>query len=310
MKAEDPKADIEASLDNISKAIKITVDMSKKIYNFIDVAENASKAEDSNGNLSDLVYIKVSELQKIVDDGLAVDETLPVFEKYLTQMMNGIPEASLEMDQDVILTSNADILYLKLAIKFIQKTPSQHLEMFIWWSVIEDCMYCYSAFISEPTYLMSEVILFSVILYTTTSMRELYYDYSRTITGIDGTISRSGYCTSSVNKLMGYAVSYLILEDGFMENTKPKVEKMIENIRRSFNNLVNHAGWMDYDTKQSTLKKSQRMKSLIGTRRGFYARMHLALTLKLFAFVQRFSWVDSKSDSPRETLSRGELYEH
>lgn len=241
VKEDNPSFVIEENLDKISHAISVTIEMSREIYTFIDIAENASKVEDSNGNLSDLVYIKVSELQKIIDEELSEADSYPFVESFLTQMLSGIPEAQFEMDHDLILTSNADILYLKLAAKLIQKTSPMHLEMFIWWSVIED-----------------------LILYTTTSMRQLYYDYSKTITGVDGAISRSGYCTASVNKLMGFAVSYLIVDDDFMAKTKPQVEKMIENIRRSFNMLVYHASWMDWETKESTLKKSQKMKSLIG----------------------------------------------
>lgn len=207
-KAADPSFDVEENAENISRAIRVTIDISRDIYSFIDMAENASKAEDSNGNLSDLVSVKISELQKMVDDGSSTTDSVPVFEQYLTQILSGIPEAQFEMDHDVILTSNADILYLKLAMKLIHETPVGNLEMFVWWSVIED-----------------------LILYTTSSMRQLYYDYSRTITGIDGSMSRSIYCTASVNKLMGFAVSYLIIEDKFVTQTKPKVEKMIDNIR-------------------------------------------------------------------------------
>lgn len=242
LNAADISGAIDDVMENISSAIKITVDISKEIYTFIDMAENASKAEDSNGTLSDLVYVKIDELQKIVDDNLSSIESTPIFEPYLTQLLSGIPEAQFQMDHDVILTSNADILYLKLAVKLILKTPPMHLEMFIWWSVIED-----------------------LILYTTSTMRDLYSEYTKIVTGTDGSVSRSSYCTASVNKLMGFAVSYLIIDNAnFMSDTKPKVEKMIENIRRSFNNLVHHATWMDWETKESTLKKSEKMKSLIG----------------------------------------------
>lgn len=236
-----PSNEIEENKKRISQAIDVTVDISKQIYAFIDMAENSSKVEDSDGNLSDLIYVKVSELQRLVDKELSPANSSRFFEKYLTQMLSGIPEAQFEMDHDDIITSNADILYLKLAMKLIIETPPMYLEMFIWWSVIED-----------------------LILYTTTSMRQLYYDYSKTITGVDGAVSRSGYCTASVNKLMGFAVSYLIVEENFMKETKPKVETMIDNIKRSFNSLVNHATWMDAETKESTLKKSQKMKSLVG----------------------------------------------
>lgn len=232
----------ESSVDQeiISNAIKITVDISKKIYSFIELAENASKEEDSNGKLSDLIYIKVGELQKMVDEDSPTDSD-PVFERFLSHLLSGLPEAQFEVDHDLILTSQPDVLYLKSALKFIRETPPIHLEMFVWWSVIED-----------------------LILYTTSSMRQLYYSYTRIITGTEGTSPRPSYCTASVNKLMGFAVSYLIIDDTFLVDIKPKVERMIENIRRSFNNLVHHATWMDWDTKESTLKKSERMKSLIG----------------------------------------------
>lgn len=94
-------------------------------------------------------------------------------------------------------------------------------------------------------------------------MRHLYQEYTKTITGVEGIISRSSYCTSSVNKLMGYAVSYLIIEKNFMTETKPKVEMMLSNIQRSFNNIIYHS-WMDWETKERSLRKSQKMRSLIG----------------------------------------------
>lgn len=86
---------------------------------------------------------------------------------------------------------------------------------------------------------------------------------------------RSGYCAASVNKLMGFAVSFLIVEENFMTETKPKVEKMIDNIRRAFNNLVRHATWMDWETKEKTLQKSQKMKSLIG--KQISVKIHLEI---------------------------------
>jgi predicted metalloendopeptidase len=239
LKEADPTFVVEENLENISKAIKVSLELTKKIYMFVDAAENATKVEDSKGNLTDLVYLKISELQQIIDDDIG--ESFPVFENYLTQMLSGIPEAQFLMDHDVILTSTADILYLKLAVKLIRETPVIHLEMFIWWSVVED-----------------------LILYTTSSMRALYNEYLKLVTGIETASSRSGYCTSSINKLMGFAVSYLILEDDFTTETKPKVEQMIDNIRRSFNTLVMHNTWMDWETKQKTLRKSAAMKSFIG----------------------------------------------
>lgn len=267
IKKSDLSFNLEDIRENIAKSIKVTVDLSQKIYAFIDMAENASKAEDSSGNLSDLVYVKVTELQRIISEYLSPIKPNNIFELYLTQILNGIPEAQFEMETDVILTSNADILYLKLAIKLILETPPSHVEMFLWWSVVED-----------------------LILYTTSSMRRLYYDYTKMITGIDGSASRSSYCTASVNKLMGFAVSYLIIDKNFMTETRPGVEQMIENIRRSFNNLVHQATWMDQETKESTLRKSQKMKSLIGFPEWLLNQTRLELYYRGVSSHLHLSW--------------------
>lgn len=236
-----PTYDIEENANRINRMIQLTVNISKNIYTFIDIAENASKIEDRDGNLSDLVYIKIKDLQKQIDEEIGDDRTkIPVFERYMSLMLNGIPEAHFDMDEDIVLTSNADILYLKNAIKLVYETKAIHLEAFLWWSIVEE-----------------------LILYTTSSMRHLYHDYTKTITGVEGVQSRSSYCTTSINKLMGYAVSYLIVEKNFMIDIRPKVENMLSNIQSSFNNIIYHS-WMDWETKEKSLRKSKKMKSLIG----------------------------------------------
>lgn len=235
-----PSYDIDANAIQISRLIQLTVNISKNIYTFIDMAENASKIEDHDGNLSDLVYIKLRDLQREVDSEGDESSKIPLLERYMTLMLTGVPEAHFDIEDDIILTSNADMMYLKNAIRLIRETKAMHLEAFLWWSIVEE-----------------------LILYTTSSMRHLYHDYTKTITGVEGVQSRSSYCTTSINKLMGYAVSYLIVERNFMTETRPNVERMLSNIQSSFNNIIHHS-WMDWETKEKSLRKSRRMRSLIG----------------------------------------------
>jgi predicted metalloendopeptidase len=216
-KKAEPSVDINEVMDRIKKVIQVTVDISKAIYTLVDAAENASKAEDRDGNLSDLIYIKINELQKTVDDEIASENPIDVFKRYITLMLDGVPEVQFDLDEEFLLTSNPDILYLKNVIKFIYELKSMHVEAFLWWSVVED-----------------------LILYTTSTMRHLYHEYTRAITGVETTQPRPSYCTSSINKLMGYAVSHLVVEKDFIANTKPKVEKMMMNIRMSLNNIIRH----------------------------------------------------------------------
>ena len=237
----DPSFKLEENKKYLAKAMESTITISQQIYRFIDMAENYSKTEEDRSGLSDLIYLKISDIQNITDKHLAPKGPYPVFDKFLKLLLDGIPEAHFDHNNDVVLTSNADLLYLKLVIQLISETPEIEIEMFLWWCVVED-----------------------LILYTTNDVRKLYYEYSRAITQIEGSQSRSSYCTSTVNKLMGMAVSYLIIEPDFEVKIKPKVETMIANIQKSFKNLVRHTTWMDWETKKSTLEKSDKMISLIG----------------------------------------------
>ncbi|CAO1440505.1 unnamed protein product [Diamesa serratosioi] len=237
----DPSFKLEENQKQIIKAMESTIYISQQVYRFIDQAENYSKNEEDRSGLTDLIYLKISDIQNATDLHITPKKPFPVFEKFLKLLLDGIPEAHFDYDSDLVLTSNADLLYLKLAIQLISETSEIELEMFLWWCVVED-----------------------LILYTTNDVRKLYYEYSRAITQIEGSQSRSAYCTSTVNKLMGMAVSYLIVEPDFAVSIKPKVETMVANIQKSFKTLVRHTTWMDWETKKSTLEKTDKMVSLIG----------------------------------------------
>lgn len=202
-------------MDDVQNVITVTTDFSHKIFSLVDVAENFSKLEDRDGNLSDLIYITLNDLQRMVDDEITVEGKIDIFKHYVQLMLEGLPETQFDVNEDLILSSNPDIFYLKNAIKLIYDTNPMHIEAFLWWSVVEE-----------------------LILFTTSSMRRLYHEYTRAITGVETSLSRPPYCTSSINKLMGYAVSHLLVNKNFFKESKPKIEKMLLNIRESFNDII------------------------------------------------------------------------
>nr|XP_029723125.1 neprilysin-11-like isoform X2 [Aedes albopictus] len=71
-------------------------------------------------------------------------------------------------------------------------------------------------------------------------------------------------CAKVVHKLMGLAVSYTIADKNFLEQTKPRVEQMVSNIKEQFDQMVLETDWMDAYTKYASLEKSKAMKPLIG----------------------------------------------
>lgn len=241
VKTADPSIKFENE-DVIKEAVSASHEMTRKVYAFIEIAENISRTEDSNGNLSDLIYIKIADLQEAVDaESPSSDATqAKVFEEYINQILEGLPEAQFSLQHDMIITSSPDMHYLKLVIKLIRETPPNHIEMFLWWTTIEE-----------------------LLTYTTSDMRQLYYSYMK-IMGFDVGFERSTLCASAINKLMGYSVSSLVVDEDFLSEIQPRVQRMVKNIQNSFEYLVEKSNWMDDETKIRTLKKSSKIKTLIG----------------------------------------------
>ncbi|XP_055543681.1 uncharacterized protein LOC129729211 [Wyeomyia smithii] len=239
----DPKTDLDGFKDSFTKAADVYVKMSKVLLKLDKLAENSSKsnlAEDSL-NLQDLVNTTARELQALTDQFLAPRDPLPIWEQYLDEVFDGVPEAQLNLNEDLILTSNADIYYLQLLTDYLSRTPLVHIELFIWWNVVEE-----------------------LILHTTTEIRKLHYEYYKVTAVTEGFTPRSLYCVGAVNKLMGMAVSYAIADKHFLRDTKPEMQRMLRYIQGAFERLVRDATWMDWKTKRSTLDKSKAMRSLIG----------------------------------------------
>uniref|UniRef100_A0A8W7K8Z3 Uncharacterized protein n=1 Tax=Anopheles albimanus TaxID=7167 RepID=A0A8W7K8Z3_ANOAL len=239
----DPDIKVESFNDDFEKAASITIQVSESISKFNQEAENASKSANVEDrlNLQDIVYCTARDLQNITDTHLAANTSFLVWEKLLDSVFEGIPEAQLNLQEEIILTSSSDILYLKLLVGYLAITPLSHIELYIWWNVVEE-----------------------LILHTTVEVRRLYYEYYKTISTADGFSSRTLYCTGTVNRLLGMAVSYAISNNNFTQHTKPKVQDMLGHIRTAFEGLVRDTTWMDWPTKRSTLQKTAAMRSLIG----------------------------------------------
>lgn len=190
--------------------------------------------------MDELVYLDVNAFQN-ESDKLIAPKTLPIWRQYLLLLFENVPNITLDLAKEQILTSKADIQYIENVVEYLTTLSSEDVEMYVWWTITEE-----------------------MILHTTSDIRKLHNEYAKKITNTAGSTSRSIYCTSGVNQLMGMAVSYAIAEENFFANTHPKVMTMLENIREAFNNLVRETTWMDDVTKCGTLDKSMAMKSLVG----------------------------------------------
>lgn len=195
---------------------------------------------DPENALDDIIYFNVTALQNATDI-LIAPRTLPIWRTYFTYLFDSFPQSRLDLNTELILTSAVDLEYLQRFVELFVDTPPLIVEFHLWWMVVEQ-----------------------LLPHTTTDLRKLFSDYMHKVTHAEGSTSRSLYCTRGVNRIMGMAVSYAILDQDFMNHSMPRVQQMLGNIRESFNGLVRQVNWMDDGTKCATLEKSMAMRSLIG----------------------------------------------
>lgn len=206
----------------------------------LDDMHNSSKPDPENP-LADLLYFNLTALQN-ASDQLIAPRTVPIWRTYFTYIFDTFPKAQVDLNKELFLTSKEDLVYMQRFVELFVDTPPLIVEFHLWWTIVED-----------------------LIPHTTSDLRKLVNDYLRKVTNAEGGgSSRSLYCTRGVNRIMGMAVSYAILDEDFLNNSMPRVLEMMENIRESFNDLVRQVNWMDDGTKCVTLEKSLAMRSLIG----------------------------------------------
>lgn len=139
-----------------------------------------------------------------------------------------------------------------------------------------------------------------IVPHSSDNLRKIWIDYINELTNIEIGESRSLFCASAVNELMGrckikfyfervkekffseivgeirpsfirntaiilgMAASWLFVDSSFHENKGKKVLEMLDNIKQAFASMVLRTDWMDQRTKLATLEKNRKMESQIG----------------------------------------------
>jgi Peptidase family M13 len=197
---------------------------------------------EMHGNINNYyraVFITVSELQSLFDDYLITPS--PIVETFLTLMLRNVPQSDFDMENDLILTSEWDVIHLVLTLELIQTTTSNEMELLIWWDVVE-----------------------SMMVQSSAQLQRIMYKFKNPSSFVQDHSWQSKFCTYHINRHMGFATAHLIADKEFPTKVKPKVQQMFQNIRSSFENLVNHADWIDWESREKALKKSENMRSFIG----------------------------------------------
>ncbi|KAG5316370.1 ECE1 enzyme, partial [Acromyrmex insinuator] len=219
----------------------------KGIYNisnlFYDMARADQNQSISIESLSDSDYMLIDDLQKLTDDHV-IDSNLsltptPIWRPFIESIFEGIDKLNLD-NKDKVLIGNLE--YLKDVVLLLACFEEEVLESYIWWTVVD-----------------------IVVPHASEKLRDIWNKYVSKVTDVEVVgESKSLFCGSIVNKLMGMAVSWMFVDPTFHENKVNKVQEMLEDIREAFGSLVAKTDWMDQSTKTATLKKSQKMEYEIG----------------------------------------------
>lgn len=237
-------AKLNATPEELQSASDKIYKITKYAYKINQQVENMNKSENP---LEDIFDISVQSLQNMTDryarNGTEGNVTAyPFWATYLGEVFRDSPELHLDLSKDMLLTSRMDMQYMKNIFGHVlAKQSPEIVELYIWFSLLED-----------------------MLLYTTDEMRLKHREYLRSVSGVASSPSRSLYCTTVVNQMMGMALSFGIAEPEFLTQTKGKVQTMLGLIQGAFYQLVHDLRWMDGRTKKETLEKAKRMVSLIG----------------------------------------------
>lgn len=237
-------AKYNASTEELQSASDKIYKITKYAYKINQQVENMNKSDNP---LDDIFDISAETLQNFTDlyakNATGGNVTaLPFWSTFLGEIFRDSPQLHLDLSKEMLLTSRMDMQYMKSIFgNVLAKQSEEIVELYIWWSLLEDMM-----------------------LYTTDEMRGKHREYLRTVSGVASSPSRSLYCTTVVNQMMGMALSFGIAEPEFLTQTKGKVQTMLGLIQGAFYQLVDELHWMDGRTKRETLEKAKRMVSLIG----------------------------------------------
>ncbi|KAL4715724.1 hypothetical protein ACJJTC_006303 [Scirpophaga incertulas] len=215
------------------------------LYDDIYDLESANDTETDESAILNIPEYTVAEMQAHTDKTIESNNgtTMPIWKNYLEGVFS-ISDTSLDFENDKILVSELDLMYLTGMATIVAKTPPVLIELYIWVKVAE-----------------------VLAAHTTTELRLLLQKSYEEVHSKRHGLSfppRSLQCASAVNDIMGMAVSYAIADPYFFNITKPKVQTMLYEMKNSLAKLVDKTKWMDDETKLATYQKIIQMKTLIG----------------------------------------------
>ncbi|XP_052738146.1 neprilysin-4 isoform X3 [Bicyclus anynana] len=150
-------------------------------------------------------------------------------------------DTSITLDQHLDRVIVMDLPYLQKLATLLVETKPVIVEKFLWWSVFS-----------------------TVAPMTLSAFRELGFEFSKAVFGLQQRTPRWKSCTANVNANFGMALSYLYVNKHFDQTSRKKAIEMIEDVRDAFAAAARQLPWMDATTRDTTLRKLRAIRTFVG----------------------------------------------
>lgn len=188
---------------------------------------------NDNGNLT-RIWLSFKDFQELTNQVIVPKNQSTDWRKYLNEMFKDI-QPSINLDDITIMSTQCDIDYLQNVTKLISNTPTVVLNSYIWCDIVSELINLYQ---------------------NEAKMNE--FDVNK----------HSATCMLKAVGSMPMAASNAIIGANFFEETKPKIEIIVNNIRQAFKNSIKRLDWIESRTKELILEKLNATKIVVGAPDG------------------------------------------
>lgn len=240
---EDSENEIDDDL-NLITSDQNSIESNYLEYMFkVAVALGAENSEETKKELNDslqlgLAFNAVSnhKFQKTKFLRSANIESLRIYRKMLTWMKN-FDTFKLNSPSNMVQYDISDFENIDLLLKKVSKRT---IANYVLWRVVDLAV----PFLGEEVEGASKYLAESF--------------------GLIDKEQRWKMCTRLTNRFAQLATGSLYIKDFFSEESRLAATKMVEDIKREFQETISSSKWMDEETKTEALKNINNMKSYIG----------------------------------------------
>ncbi|XP_069683063.1 neprilysin-11-like [Periplaneta americana] len=253
------------------------------IKDVLEISGNVSEASENAPSSNNKVVITIPELQIIVDSSIrgAKTDRKVNWTTFLEELTAGINN-TFDLNEHAVSIEHTN--YFQNLAWLIANTDIVKIQRFVWWQVIEQ-----------------------LVPLTNRVMRDIQQQILTTISGEQVSKPRSTVCVNQVKTLFKEIAGYLMASRNDISSTVKKVSNMMNDIKRSFESLVRDSDWLDSDTMNAAIEKSEAIITYIGHQDwllepGYLERKYKPLNLKKNQYL--WNVLQAKSLQVEELLKK------